>query len=85
MKEYSVGLKYFRPDEEDDAAFLYAVRECLEEKKSKLTSDEIQQLIEADDFARELLRKYKESRKEGIFYLELLVKNFAPEPAKTTA
>lgn len=85
MKEYSVGLKYFRPDEEDDAAFLYAVRERLEEKKSELTPDELQQLIEADNFARELLRKHERSSKEGIFYLELLVKKFAFEPVQTTA
>ena len=83
MKEYSIGLKYFRPDEEDYAAFLYVVRERLEEKKSELTPDELQQLIEADNLARELLRKYRKSHKESVFYLKLLVKNFALEPART--
>jgi len=83
LKEYSVGLKFFRPNEEDDAAFLYAVREYLEERRDKLTTEEVQQLTDADSLAFELWKKYKHSQGEGLFYLELLVRKFVLKPAHT--
>ncbi len=83
LKEYSIGLKYFKPSEEDDAALLYAVRENLEQIKNELSSEELKKLAEADDQALKLWERYKYEKGDGVFYLELLVKNFVLKPVKT--
>jgi hypothetical protein len=84
LKEYSGGLKNFDVEELNEASYTYAVRKVLEENKTLLSQTQSRELEELDNQAISLWKKLKEKRGKGLFYLELLVKDFVLKSTKTT-
>ena len=82
MKEYSGGLKRFNAEELNEASYTYAVRKLLEENKALLTQKQSEELEKLDNQAVSLWEKLKGEQEKGLFYLELLVKDFASKSTK---
>jgi hypothetical protein len=82
LKEYSGGLKRFNAEELNEASYTYAVRKLLEENKALLTQKQSEELEKLDNQAVSLWEKLKGKQEKGLFYLELLVKDFASKSTK---
>ena len=83
MKEYSGGLKNFDVEELNEASYTYAVRKVLEKNKALLSQRQLEELEELDNQAVSLWEKLKGKQGKGLFYLELLVKDFVFKSTKT--
>ena len=84
LNNYEVELEFFRPEDVDDACLLYSYRKILAENESKLSPKEKEKLEQLDRQALNLLKKLKGEKGEGLFYLELLVKEFIKQPVETS-
>ena len=85
LKEYIGGLKSFDADELNEASYTYAVRKILEENKKLLSQVQLNELKKADNQAVSLWKNFKEKQKDGLLYLELIVKNFIFNSSKVSA
>ncbi|SNZ03074.1 hypothetical protein SAMN06265182_0284 [Persephonella hydrogeniphila] len=68
LKNYGVGLDYFKPDNDywNDASVTYAERKVLEENKEYLSKEDLELLKEYDLKAIELYEKYKELNTDTV-------------------